>query len=126
GALPPAQRPRARLLAACGEERDQAEGVAKAAHDLLERGLAFAKGGRLLGRQSCELRLQLEIDAVRTVLDREQRLRRQRLELGRQVTRPVGERAAGVDVREDPLQLADLLSQPGVAGLRLLRDAFET
>ena len=44
---------------------------------------------------------------------------------GRQLARPVGQRSAGVDVREHPLQLRRLLFQLQLAGLRLLRDALE-
>ena len=41
-----------------------------------------------------------------TVHDRDQRLRRQRLELGRQLARPLGQRLPGVEVREQLLELA--------------------
>src|SRR5256714_678592 len=126
GALSPAQRPRTRVLLACGEKRDQAEGVAQAAHHLLERRLAVPKRGRLLGRQLGELRLQLEIDPLRPVLDRQQRLRRQRLELPWEPTPPVRERAAGVDVGGDPLPLRGFLPQPLIARLRLLGDVLAT
>ena len=61
--------------------------------------------GRFLLGQLRQLGLELEVDPVRAVLDREQRLRRQRLEPGRQLARPVRERAACVDVREHPLEL---------------------
>ena len=80
--LPVPQRPGARLLLARGEERDQVERVAEPADDLLERGRATVAERRgLLVGQLGQLRLEREVDAARAVLDRDQRLRRQRLEL---------------------------------------------
>jgi hypothetical protein len=97
------ERPRPRLLLARGEERDQVERRRQPARDLVERrGAAAAELGRLLVGQLGELGLELQVDAAGAVLDRDQRLRRQRLELARQLLRVVGERAARVDVREDP------------------------
>ena len=90
---PVSQRPGARLLLAGGEERDQIERVAQPAHDLLERrGAAVAERGRLLVVELGELGLEREVDPAGAVLDRDQRLRRQRLELGRQLARVLGER----------------------------------
>ena len=57
--------------------------------------------------------------------DGEQRLRRQRLELGRKLARVVGERLAGVDVRQHVRELVDLGAQACVARLRLLRHTLE-
>ena len=96
-----AQRPGARLLLAGGEERDQPERVLEPPHDLVERRRAVAELGRLLVGELGELRLELAVDARRAVDDRDQRLRRQRIELGRELARPVGERVPGLEVRED-------------------------
>ena len=63
-------------------------------HDLVERRRALAIRRRLLVGQLGELGLELQVDAARPVLDREQRLRRQRLELRRQLLRVVAERVA--------------------------------
>ena len=123
---PVAQRPRSRLLLAGGEERDQVERVAQPADDLLERrGAAVAERGRLLLVELRQLRLEREVDPARAVLDREQRLRRQRLELGRQLARVVGERRSRVDVREHLAELLDLGAQLRVARLRLLLDPLD-
>src|SRR5581483_11664171 len=95
--------------------------------DLAERrrrALAAELGGLLLG-QLRELRLELQVDAVRAVDDRDQRLRRERLELRRELLVPVGERLPGVQVPEQPLELLDLLLESRVARLRLLRDPLE-
>ncbi len=86
---------------------------------------ALPERGRFLGRQFGELRLELQVDALRAVLDREQRLRRQRLEPGRKLAGEVGERTACIDVREHALELGHFLPQLLVAGLRLLRHALE-
>ena len=108
------------------EERDQVERVAQPARDLVERRLAaVAERRRLLVGQLGELGLELEVDPAGAVDDRDQRLRRQRLELGRQLARVVGERPAGVDVREHLLQLLELAADLRVTGLRLLLDALE-
>ena len=72
-----------------------------------------------------ELRLQLQVDPARPVLDRQQRLRGQRLELGRQLAREVAQRVARIEVGEQRLQLLDLLAQPRVARLRLLLDPLQ-
>ena len=57
-------------------------------------------GGRLVLGELGQLRLELQVDPARAVLDRDQRLRRQRLELRRQLAGVVDQRAARVDVRE--------------------------
>ena len=93
GGLPVAERPGARLLVADGEEGDQPERLLQPAHDLVERRRAVAKLGRLLVGQVGELRLELAVDPVRAVLDREERLRRQRVEL-RAAARPASRRAS--------------------------------
>src|SRR5438034_912050 len=63
--------------------------------------------------------------AVWPVLDRDQRLRRQGLELARQVGRIVGERRPRIRVGEDNAQLPDLRPQLGITRLRLLLDTLE-
>src|SRR5207248_6781328 len=108
------------------EERDQVERLCQPPHDLAERGLAAAPElRRLLGGQLGELRLELEIDPVGSVDDLEQRLRRERIELRRQLALPVRQRPAGVEVREEPLELGRLRLEAGVPRLRLLRDALQ-
>ena len=123
---PVVQRPGARLLLAGGEERDQVERVAQPLHDLVERrGSAVAKSLGLLVGQLGELRLELQVDPRRAVDDRDQRLRRQRLEPVRQLARVLRERRSGLDMREHLLQLLDLGAELRVARLRLLLDALE-
>ena len=56
------------------------------------------------------------------VLDGQQRLRRQRVELGRQLLRPVGERPPRVEVSEERLELSELGTLRRLARLRFLRD----
>ena len=86
---------------------------------------AVAKRRRLLVGQLGELGLELQVDPARAVDDRDQRLRRQRLELAGQLAVVVRELAARVDVREHLLQLLDLGADLRVARLRLLLDALE-
>ena len=94
-------------------------------HDLVERRLALAElGGLLLGKLG-QLGLELQVDPGRAVHDRDDRLRRQRLELGWQLALPVAQRPAGVQPLEHALQLGDLLAQLRVARLGLLADALE-
>src|SRR5205807_8812083 len=81
--------------------------------------------GRLVGRQLAELRLELQIDPARAVLNGEERLRRQRLELRRQLALPLLERPARLQVREEPLELRRLAPQRRVARLRLLAHPLE-
>ena len=90
--LAPPERPRARLLLARGEERDQPERLLELADDLVERGRPVAELRRLLLRELGELRLELAVDPPGPVLDREEGLRRQRVERLRELARPVGER----------------------------------
>src|SRR5581483_9770093 len=126
GAAPP-ERPRARLLLARGEERDHVEGLREAPNDRREGRLAAgAELRRLLVRHLRELGLELQVDPGRAVHDRQERLPRQRLELGRELVPPIGERLPRVEVREQPLQLLRLLLQLRVPGFRLLGDALET
>src|SRR5207248_6160999 len=100
---------------------DQVERAGEPAGDVLERRLAaVAECGGLLVRQLRELGLELQVDAAGAVDDREQRLRRQGLELRRQLGRIIGERAARVDVGQDPAQLLGLRAELRIARLRLL------
>ena len=102
------------------------ERVAQPAHDLLQRRrAAVAERGGLLLVELGQLGLEREVDPARAVLDREHRLRRQRLELARQLARVLGERRPGVDVREHLAELLDLDAQLRVARLRLLLDALQ-
>src|SRR5436853_6060794 len=119
------QGPRARLLVAGGEEADQVERLEQPPHDLVQSGRAFAERGRLLRRQLAKLGLELQVDPTGAVLEREERLRRQRLELLRQLALPLLERPAFLEVPEKPLELPDLTSQGRVARLRLLPNALE-
>src|SRR5207302_9441953 len=93
--LTTAQDPGARLLLAGGEEADQAELLAEPADNVLQGRRALAEAGGMVAELG-QLGLELQVDSLRTVLERQQRLRRQRLELGRKLSRPVGERPAGV------------------------------
>ena len=72
-----------------------------------------------------QLGLELQVDPGRAVHDRDDRLRRQRLELGRQLALPVAQRLAGVQPLEHALQVGSLLAQLRVARLRLLAHALE-
>ena len=63
--------------------------------------------------------------AVGPVDELEQRLRRQRLELGRQLALPLRQRPACVEVRQQPLEIRDLRLEAHVPRLRLLADALE-
>src|SRR5205085_10704114 len=108
-----------------GEEADQVERREQPADDLVERGEALAEGGRLVGREFGELRFELQVGAARAVLERDERLRRQRLEIGRALVLPLAERPARPDVLEEPLELFDLAPQRRIARLRLLAHALE-
>ena len=72
-----------------------------------------------------ELGLELAVDPVRAVDDREQRLRREWVELGRKLARPLGERVARLEVREHRGQRLGLLAHGCIARLRLLLDPLE-
>src|SRR5579864_3388360 len=110
-----AQSPRAGLLLARGEERDEVERFRELAHDLAERRLAgAAKLGRLFRRQLDELGLELQVDSAGAVLDRDQRLRRQRFELAG----PIRNRLARVESREQRLEIRGFLLQLQLSGLR--------
>ena len=124
GGLPVTQRPRAGLLVPGREERDQAERLRQPAHDLVERRGPVAELSRLLVVELGELRLELAVDAPGAVLDGEERLRRQWIELGRELARPVGERPPGVEMRKERRQRLELGPLGRVARLRLLRDAL--
>src|SRR2546421_1966392 len=113
GGLATPERPGPCLLLARGEERDQVERLREPAYDLSERGLASAAELRRLRQlELSQLSLELEVDAgcgcksrrqsrrlaaedraafggARTVDEFEQRLRRQRLELGGQLALPL-------------------------------------
>src|SRR6478736_642906 len=80
---------------------------------------------RLLRRQLRKLRLELKVDAIGTVDQLEQRLRRERVQLGRQLALPVGERAAGVEMRKQPFELLRLGPEAHIPRLRLLRHSLE-
>src|SRR5580765_5614892 len=81
-----AERPRARLLLARGEERHEIERLEEPPRDLADRrGATVAERRGLLLRKLRKLGLELSVDASGPVLDREQRLRRKRLELRRQL-----------------------------------------
>jgi hypothetical protein len=123
--LAAAERPGARLRLGRREEADQPEHVEEAAHDLAERRGPFPEGGRLLLRQLGELGLELRVDACGAVDDLEQRLRRQRLELRRQLAVVVRERTLRVEVGEDSFERVRLLPRLRIAGLRLPADALE-
>src|SRR5215210_5523743 len=113
--LPLPQGPRTRLLVPRGEEADQTELGAQAPHYFLERRSTFPENRGLIVGQLRELRLELEIDTARPVLDSQQRLRRQRLELFGQTARILPERAICVDVRQNALELCHLLPELLVA-----------
>ena len=65
----------------------------------------------LLLRKLGQLGLELQVDAARPVLDRDDRLRRQRLERGGKRARVVPKRPALVEVREQRAQVLDLLAE---------------
>src|SRR5436190_2934356 len=106
GRLALAERPGTRLLLARGEERDQVERVAEPADDLVQRRrAAVAERGGFLVAEFRQLGLELQVDAAGAVLYGDQRLRRQRLELRRELARVRVEPRPAVDVREHLLQL---------------------
>src|SRR5207248_1679572 len=124
--FPASERPGPRLLLAGREERDQVERLDQPAHNLAERGFAAAAElGRLLVGQVGELGFELQIDSLRAVYQLEQRLRRERIELGWQLLLPVGQRVPRIEVREEPLEICGFRLQPGVSGLRLLRHSLQ-
>ena len=93
--------------------------------DVVERGRARAELRGLLVRELGELHLERAVDPAGAVLERDERLRRQRLELGGKLARPLGQRLAVVEVREQPLRQLDLLALGAIARLRLLAHPLE-
>src|SRR4029450_4255605 len=123
---PAPERPCAGLVLPHREEDDEVEDADQTAHDVLERGgSAVTELRRLLGGQLAQLGLQREVDAPRAVHDRDQRQRRERLELLRQLARPVADEALLVDVREQGLERRNLGAKLRVTRLRLLANALE-
>ena len=120
-----AKGPGSRLLLTRSEERDQAEGFLESSHDLIERRGALAKRRGLFVGELCQLGLELAVDSAGPVDDRDQRLRRQRVELIRQLARPLSERVARLEMRQDAAQDLRLFADPGVTRLRLLLDPLE-
>ena len=102
-ALP--ERPGAGLLVAAGEERDQPDGLEQAREHGVEARGALAELGRFLGWQLGELGLELQVEAaVPAVDDADQRLCRERLELGRKGAVVGAQGLTCLDVREDALE----------------------
>ena len=102
---PRSKRPGARLLVAGGEEADQVERLEEPPHDLARAPRALAeRGGLLVGSSSASSASSLPSIPPGPFTSGEQRLRRQRLELGRQLAGVVGQPAARVDVREHLLE----------------------
>ena len=66
-----------------------------------------------------------QVDPRRPVDDHDQRLRRQRLELGRQSARKADSGSLGVEVGDQLLELVHLRRELRIARLRLLRDPLE-
>src|SRR5258708_38094409 len=98
----------------------------EASHVLREgRRAAVAERRRLLVVELGQLRLERKVDPTRAVLDRKNRLGRERLELRRQLPRILRERPLGIDVGDHLPQLLDLDAELRVASLRLLLDALE-
>ena len=95
--------------------------------DVVERRLAaVAVRGRLLVGKLGELGLELQVDAARAVHDRDQRLRRQRLELAGQAPRVVGERRRPHRRAPGSFRSSSTSARSfAVAGLRLLLDPLE-
>src|SRR5688572_3167021 len=102
--LPLPERPGASLLITSGEEAQELEGLEESADHLGERRGAVTVGGRLFLGELDELSLQLRVDPARPVLNRDQRLRRQRLELWRELTRPFVQPLPCVEVSQDRFQ----------------------
>ena len=118
-----AERPRARLLVAGSEERDEVERVAAASRRSRRAPTARRRGTRPPPRRraaasSSSSSRSIPSGPVHPTVTT--RLRRQRVELGRQRLAVVRDRAARLDVGEQLLELDDLLAQLRVARLRLL------
>src|SRR5262249_6283927 len=114
------ERPGPRLLLGSREERDQVDRAEQRARDLADRGRAVAKLRRLVLGELGELGLELRVDAAGAVADLDERLRRQRLEPGRELAWPLGERPLGLEMSENGLERRDLGPELRVARLRLL------
>ena len=124
---PFAERPRARLLLAGGEERDQVERVAQPPHDLVQRRrAAVAERRRLLVVELGQLRLEREVDPARAVLDARAAASSSAARAPAAARRAYSESGVpGVDVREHLAELLDLDAELRVARLRLLLDPLE-
>jgi hypothetical protein len=120
-----AHNPCARLVLVRSEERHQVELFEEPPHDVAERPGSVAKLGRLIIRQLGKLGLELGVDAVRAVLDDEQRFRRQWLEFGRQRLGIGGERPLSINVDDEPFERFSFLLELRIARLRLSRDALQ-
>jgi hypothetical protein len=119
------ERPAPRLVLVRREERDEIERREQPRHDVVERRRPVAKLGRFLLIELGELRLELAVDSVRSVLDNDQRLRRQWLELGRQLPVVGAQRATALEMREHAFELSDLLLERRLTGLCLRADALQ-
>ena len=117
--LAPAKRPGSGLGVARGEEDDQPDRFEHSGENRLEARRAVAKLGRVLVGELGELGFELEVEAARPVDERDQRLRRERIERRRQRAGVGPERVAAFDVGEYALELLDLLAKLRIAGLRL-------
>src|SRR5205814_497845 len=106
-----AKRPRARLGRPDREERDQPERFLEPSGHVLERRRAVAKSGSLVDGQLREFGLELQVDPAGPVLDRDRRLRGQRLERVRDLAAVAGDRPSLLHVREQRLEARDLLLQ---------------
>ena len=73
----------------------------RAMDDLVERGGPRAELGSLVGWKLGELHLELAVDAARAVLERDQRLRGERLERAREVACPLREGPPRVEMPDD-------------------------
>ena len=127
GGLAVPERPGTGLRVGGSEEGDEVELDGEPPDDVVEcRRAAVPELRSLLGRQIAKLGLEREIDAVRAVHDRKERLRRQGLELTGQLVRPVAQRPLVVDVAEQALEQLHLGPETGIARLRLLANPLES
>ena len=78
-AVPPRRSVQRASPVAGREEADQVERVEQTAGDLAERDSLFAERGSLLGIELRQLGLEAPVHAARSVLERQERLGRQRL-----------------------------------------------
>src|SRR5262249_10831671 len=93
--------------------------------DVVERRRSRAELGRLLRRELGELHLERAVDPTRAILDRNQRLRRQRLELRREGAVPLRERLPVVQVRGEVLCQLALLALGAISRLPFFPDPLE-